>query len=73
MSYAKRYIYTLESGNIGQINSFKSTVKTDVIKSPIIMPKYIGFYEQLKAVLKSYGVKTNRPDVFAAFIRHLQQ
>ena len=69
MSYAKRYCYILESGNIGQINSFSSTVKTDVIKSLIIVSKYIGFYEQFKSALKSYGVKSSRPDVFAAFIR----
>jgi len=69
MSYAKRYCYILESENIGQINSFPPTVKTDVIKSLIIVSKYIGCYEQFKVALKSYGVKTSRPDVFAAFIR----
>ena len=69
MSYAKRYCYLLESGNIGQINSFSSTVKTDVIKSLVIVSKYIGCYDQFKAALKKYGIKSSRPDAFAAFIR----
>jgi hypothetical protein len=69
MSYAKRYSYLLESGNLGQINSIALTVRTDVIKSLIIVSKYTGCYEEFKAGLKSYGVKLSRPDAFAAFIR----
>ena len=69
MSYAKRYSYLLESGNLGQINSIALTVRSDVIKSLIIISKYAGCYEDFKAGMKSYGIKLSRPDAFAAFIR----
>jgi hypothetical protein len=69
MSYSKRYFYLLESGDIGKINSFSPTIKTDVIKCLIIVTKYMGLHEQFKAALKSYGIKVSRPDAFAAFIR----
>jgi hypothetical protein len=69
MSYSKRYFYLLETGDIGKINSFPPTIKTDVIKCLIIVTKYMGLHEQFKASLKSYGIKVRRPDAFAAFIR----
>ena len=69
MSYARRYYPVLESGNIGQLNSIPSTVRTDAIKSLIIISKFTGCYEQFKAFLKSYGIKPARPDAFAAFVR----
>jgi hypothetical protein len=69
MSYSKRYFYLLETGDIGKINSFPPTVKTDVIKCLIIVTKYMGLHEQFKTALKSYGIKVCRPDAFAAFIR----
>ena len=69
MSYARRYYPVLESGNIGQLNSIPPTVRTDAVKSLIIISKFIGCYEQFKAALKSYGIKNARPDALAAFVR----
>jgi hypothetical protein len=69
MCYANRYYHVLESGNIGQLNAVPSTVRSEVIKSLIVISKYIGCYEQFKASLKSYGIKASRPDALAAFVR----
>ena len=69
MCYAKRYYHVLESGQIGQLNAVPSTTRSEVIKSLIIISKYIGCYEQFKAALKSYGIKSARPDALAAFVR----
>jgi hypothetical protein len=69
MCYANRYYHVLESGQIGQLNAVPSTTRSEVIKSLIIITKYIGCYEQFKAALKSYGIKSARPDALAAFVR----
>ena len=69
MCYANRYYHVVESGNIGQLNAVPSTTRSEVIKSLIIISKYVGCYEQFKAALKSYGIKNARPDALAAFVR----
>jgi hypothetical protein len=69
MCYANKYYHVLESGNIGQLNAVPATVRTDAIKILIIISKYIGYYKQFKAALKSYGIKPARPDALAAFVR----
>jgi hypothetical protein len=69
MCYANRYYQILESGNVGQLNAVPSTTRSEVIKSLIIISKYTGRYEQFKASLKSYGIKTAQPDALAAFVR----
>ena len=69
MCYANRYYQVLESGQIGQLNAVPSTTRSEVIKSLIIISKYVGCYEQFKAALKSYGIKSARPDALAAFVR----
>jgi hypothetical protein len=69
MCYANRYYRVLESGNVGQLNAVPSTVRANVIKSIIVISKYIGCYEQFKTSLKSYGIKCPQPDALAAFVR----
>jgi hypothetical protein len=69
MSYAHRYYSVLESGDIGQLNSIPSTIRPEAIKSLIVISKHIGCYEEFKASLKSYGIKSARPDALAAFVR----
>jgi hypothetical protein len=69
MCYAKRYYTVLESGKVGQLNAVPSTTRSEVIKSLIIISKYVGCYERFKAALKSYGIKNARPDALAAFVR----
>ena len=69
MCYANHYYHVFESGNIGQFNAVPSTVRPEVIKSLIVISKYIGCYEQFKASLKSYAIKARRPDALAAFVR----
>jgi hypothetical protein len=69
MCYAKRYSYILASGKVQEIETFPSTIRPEVIKSLIIVSKYIGVYEAFKAALKSYGIKLARPDAFSCFSR----
>jgi hypothetical protein len=69
MCYANRYYHILESSNGGQLNAVPSTIRNEVIKSLIVISKYIECYEQFKASLKSYGIKSSQPDALAAFVR----
>ncbi len=69
MCYANRYYPILESGKIGEINAVPSTTRSEVIKSLIIISKYVGCYKQFEAALKSYGIKSVQPDALAAFVR----
>jgi hypothetical protein len=69
MCYAKRYSYVMASGKIQDIETFPSTIRPEVIKSLIIVSKYLGVYEAFKAALKSYGIKLARPDAFYSFQR----
>jgi hypothetical protein len=66
---SRRYYNVLESGNVGQLNDVPETIRANVIKSLIVISKYIGCYEQFKASMKSYGIKIAQPDALAAFVR----
>jgi len=69
ISYVKRYRQILQSGNPGEIEQVPATRRNDVIKSLIILSKYLGVYEEFKTGLKAYGIKLSRPDAFSAFTR----
>jgi intergrase/recombinase len=69
MSYAKRYYPLMQSGDLGAVNAIPQSVRSDVIKSMIILAKYTGCYEEFKAALKAYGIKLSKPSVLDAFVR----
>jgi hypothetical protein len=67
LTYFRRYSSMLS--NVSEIDTLPDTIRNNVIKSLIILSKFLGVHEQFKAALKSYGIKMRRPDALAAFTR----
>ena len=65
--YAKRYYPLLN--NLKQVNLIPSTNKNNVIKSLILLSKYLGIYDKFRADLKKYGITMNRQDCLQSFLR----
>ncbi len=69
--YAKKY-HQLINGNLYTLDSLKSEyVKTLIIKSLIILSKFLGQNQDFKKKLKDFGIKAYKPDSFASFLRIL--
>jgi len=69
--YAKKY-HQLINGNLYTLDSLKSEyVKTLVIKSLIILSKFLGQNQDFKKKLKDFGIKAYKLDSFASFLRIL--
>ncbi|NLF87465.1 hypothetical protein GX563_01425, partial [Candidatus Bathyarchaeota archaeon] len=68
MTYTKRYNYLLV-GNLRDIDLIPESIRNNLIKALIILSKYLGFHEEFKSALKSYGIKLHRPDAFYSFTR----
>lgn len=68
MTYTKKY-HNLLIGNLRDIEYIPESTRNNSIKSLIILSKYLGFHEEFKTALKSYGIKLHRPDAFYSFNR----
>jgi len=67
--YAKKYCYLLTE--VRGIENLSPTIKNNVIKSLIILSKYLGFHENFKQKLKNHGIKTTTPNSLRSFLRIL--
>jgi len=68
-AYAKKYQNLLV--NIRGIDNLPITIKSNVVKSLIILSKFLGLHQQFKKRLLDYGVKMHRQDSFTSFLRIL--
>ncbi len=68
MTYTKKYNHLLYS-NLRDIDLIPESTRNNSIKSLIILSKYLGYHEEFRAALKSYGIKLHRPDAFTYFTR----
>jgi len=68
MTYTKKYNHILY-GNLRDIDAIPETLRDNSIKSLIALCKYLGFHEQFRAALKSYGIKWRKRDAFSSFSR----
>jgi intergrase/recombinase len=68
MTYTKRYNHLL-FGNLREIDLITESCRNNAIKALIILSKYIGYHEEFRSALKSYGIKLHRPDAFVSFTR----
>jgi len=66
---ARRYQHLM--GNLSLLDSFSKTKKLHVLQSLIALSKYCGFYEELKARIKAFGIKWHKPNSLMAFLRIL--
>jgi intergrase/recombinase len=74
--YAKlQYGYVVKYGNLmdnpAEINNIPVSIRSNVIKSLIVLSKYLGECEVFRSKLKNHGIKTSRPDSLKAFLRIL--
>ena len=54
-----------------ELNLLPKTIVTNVIKSLVILAKYLGRYNEFKEKLNNYGIKCTRQDGFKSFLRIL--
>jgi len=57
--------------NLRELDLLPSSIKNNAIKSLIILSKFLGNYKEFNERLKSFDIKTNRPDSLNAFLRIL--
>ena len=65
--YGLNYQEALE--NPSKLSSVTASIRPNVLKAMVARAKYLGFYEEYKAKLKSYGIKWSTEDTnFNAFL-----
>ncbi|MDH5266731.1 MAG: integrase [Candidatus Bathyarchaeota archaeon] len=67
--YSKKYYRLLE--NPIELDTFKSHKRNNVLKSLVVLSKYLGRYQHFKNRLDQYGIKPSRKDAFSSFLRIL--
>jgi intergrase/recombinase len=55
--------------NLSMLDSFSRSKKAKVLQSLIALAKFMGYYEDFRASLKSHGVKWQKPSSLEAFMR----
>ena len=69
MIYSRKYFHCLE--DLKELNLLPKTIVTNVIKSLVVLAKYLGRYSEFKQKLNNYGIKCTRQDSFRSFLRIL--
>lgn len=67
--YCRKYSELLE--NPLKLETFKDYKRNNVLKSLIVLSKYLGRHQHFKNKLNQYGIKPSRKDAFASFLRIL--
>jgi hypothetical protein len=69
LCYSKKYSHLMKADNVRDLDMLSATIKNNVIKSLIILSKFLGSYKEFSERLKSFDIKTSRPDSLSAFLR----
>jgi len=69
LCYSRRYSYLLMNGNLRDIDLVPATIRSNLVKSLIVLAKFLGIHQDFKNKLKDYGIKLSRPDAFSSFMR----
>ena len=56
-------------GNLRELDSFSKSKKNHTLKALIALSKYLGNYEQIKAIIKNYGIKWAHQNSLEAVLR----
>jgi len=67
---SRKYMYLMM--DVRQLDILKPTIRNNVIKSLIVLSKYLGISNQFKDSLKNYGVKLHKQDAVESFLRILK-
>jgi intergrase/recombinase len=66
----RKYMYLMM--DVRQLDILKPTIRNNVIKSLIVLSKYLGISNQFKESLKNYGVKLHKQYSVESFLRILK-
>jgi intergrase/recombinase len=69
LQYTKKYCDLIN--DVKSLELIKPTIKNNVVKSLIILSKFLGIHEQFKNALKNYGVKLHKQNALQSFLRIL--
>jgi len=67
---SRKYMYLMM--DVRQLDILKPTIRNNVIKSLIVLSKFLGISNQFKDSLKNYGVKLHKQDAVESFLRILK-
>jgi len=71
LCYSRKYHRLVVAENLRELDLLPSTIKNNVVKSLIVLSKYLGNYKDFSGRLKGFDIKTSRPDSLNAFLRIL--
>jgi hypothetical protein len=71
-NYSKKYYPLIANNRIRELDLLSDTIKSNVIKSLVVLSKYLGKHEQFKTKIKAYGIKTPKYDAIKSFLRILK-
>ena len=70
LCYVRKYHHLLY-GNLRELDTLTNSTKTIVVKSLVVLSKYLGIHKEFKERLANYGVKLHRQNSFDSFLRIL--
>jgi intergrase/recombinase len=71
LCYTRKYHHFVTAENLREIDLLPATIKNNAIKSLIVLSKFLGNCKEFSERLKSFDIKTSRPDSLSAFLRIL--
>jgi len=71
LCYSRKYHHLMTAENLRELDLLPNTIKNNALKSLIVLSKFLGNYKKFSERLKSFDIKTNRPDSLHAFLRIL--
>ena len=69
LSYARRYYRFVITEDLRDLDATPPTIKNTLIKSLIVLSKYIGQSQEFRVRLKAYDIKISRPSTLSSFLR----
>ena len=69
LCYSKKYSHLVTAENLRELDLLPATIKNNAIKSLIVLSKFLGNFKEFSERLKSFDIKTSRPDSLSAFLR----
>jgi len=69
LSYVRRYYRFVIAKDLRALDATPATIKNTLIKSLIVLSKFMGQSQEFRARLKAYDIKLSRPSTLSSFLR----
>lgn len=70
--YSRKYHQLMTNNRVRELDLLPDTIKNNVVKSLVVLSKYLGVHEQFKQNLKNHGVKPAKHNATKSFLRILK-